>query len=54
MIRSLLILPLLLISLSAAALQNQLADNPSPYLAMHGQDPVHWQMWNAETLALAR
>ena len=54
MIRSLLILPLLLFSLSAVALQNQLADNPSPYLAMHGRDPVHWQIWSAETLELAR
>lgn len=54
MIRYLLILPLLLTSLSVSALQNQLADNPSPYLAMHGQDPVAWQVWNAETLELAR
>jgi uncharacterized protein YyaL (SSP411 family) len=53
-IRSLLLLPLLLISLQVGALQNQLADNPSPYLAMHGKDPVHWQVWNAETLELAK
>jgi len=24
---------------------NQLANHPSPYLAMHGQDPVAWQDW---------
>ncbi len=24
---------------------NQLANHPSPYLAMHGKDPVHWQDW---------
>ena len=24
---------------------NQLANHPSPYLAMHGEDPVHWQDW---------
>lgn len=30
---------------AAASLTNQLADHPSPYLAMHGQDPVHWQTW---------
>ena len=41
-------------SLPALALQNQLASNPSPYLAMHGDDPVHWQAWNAQTLALAK
>ena len=28
-----------------AARNNQLANHPSPYLAMHGQDPVHWQTW---------
>ncbi len=41
-------------SLPALALQNQLANSPSPYLAMHGDDPVHWQSWNAQTLALAK
>ncbi len=40
--------------LSATALQNQLADNPSPYLAMHATDPVAWQTWTPQTLALAR
>jgi uncharacterized protein YyaL (SSP411 family) len=24
---------------------NQLANHPSPYLAMHGEDPVQWQDW---------
>ena len=24
---------------------NQLANHPSPYLAMHGEDPVQWQEW---------
>ena len=38
----------------AAAPVNRLADHPSPYLALHGQDPVAWQEWNAETLAMAR
>ncbi len=42
------------LSLPALALQNQLANNPSPYLAMHGDDPVHWQAWNAQTLARAK
>ena len=38
----------------AAALSNQLADHPSPYLAMHAEDAVHWQLWNAATLRKAR
>ena len=44
----------LLAAQPAAALGNQLARHPSPYLALHGQDPVAWQEWNAETVALAR
>ena len=32
---------------------NALAGTVSPYLALHADDPVHWQLWNAETLALA-
>ncbi|MES1999512.1 MAG: DUF255 domain-containing protein [Pseudomonadota bacterium] len=35
-------------------MQNQLLDNPSPYLAMHATDPVAWQTWNPQTLAQAR
>lgn len=38
----------------AAPLANRLADNPSPYLALHGADPVAWQEWNPTTVALAR
>ena len=38
----------------AAPLANRLGDNPSPYLALHGADPVAWQEWNASTIALAR
>jgi len=33
---------------------NVLKGNPSPYLAMHGDDPVHWQEWNSKTIARAR
>jgi len=36
------------------ALGNQLKGHPSPYLAMHGDDPVHWQLWGRETLERAR
>jgi uncharacterized protein YyaL (SSP411 family) len=39
---------------AAAALTNRLADHPSPYLALHGRDPVAWQEWNAATIARAR
>ena len=35
-------------------LQNQLKGHASPYLAMHGNDPVHWQEWGAEVLEKAR
>jgi uncharacterized protein YyaL (SSP411 family) len=35
-------------------MQNQLANHPSPYLALHGTDPVAWQEWNAETVARAK
>ncbi len=38
----------------AAPLLNQLKNNPSPYLAIHGEDPVAWQEWNPASLALAR
>jgi hypothetical protein len=38
----------------AAAPVNQLAGHPSPYLALHGSDPVAWQEWNADTVARAR
>ena len=38
----------------AAPLENRLRRHASPYLALHGRDPVAWQEWNAETLARAR
>jgi uncharacterized protein len=38
----------------AASLHNSLRGHASPYLALHGQDPVAWQEWNAETVARAR
>jgi len=37
-----------------APLRNRLADSPSPYLAMHGHDPVHWQQWGAEAWRAAK
>ena len=41
-------------ALPADALDNQLARHLSPYLALHGQDPVAWQEWNAQTVERAR
>src|SRR3569833_4266553 len=38
----------------AAPLGNHLANHPSPYLALHGHDPVVWLVWNAATIARAR
>lgn len=33
---------------------NQLTGHDSPYLAMHGEDPVDWQDWSADVLAQAK
>ncbi|MEE8379244.1 MAG: DUF255 domain-containing protein, partial [Gammaproteobacteria bacterium] len=33
---------------------NQLGGHDSPYLAMHGDDPVDWQSWTADVLARAK
>ncbi len=44
----------LLCATAQAELRNELAGHPSPYLALHAEDPVHWQDWSPETLALAK
>lgn len=36
------------------AQKNALYQHASPYLAMHGRDPVRWREWNAQTVALAK
>lgn len=33
---------------------NELAGHPSPYLALHANDPVHWQSWQAGVFEQAR
>lgn len=38
----------------ALALENQLARHPSPYLAMHAEDPVAWQRWSQAAVDRAR
>ncbi|KAA8895720.1 hypothetical protein FN846DRAFT_784662 [Sphaerosporella brunnea] len=35
-------------------LENQLAKSRSPYVRAHAGNPVAWQMWSPETLALAK
>lgn len=45
---------LLVCSGVSQALENQLADHASPYLAMHGQDPVVWQDWSADVIEQAK
>ncbi len=39
---------------NAQALENRLKQHASPYLALHGKDPVAWQEWNADTVARAK
>ena len=40
--------------LQSASLFNQLKSSPSPYLALHSEDPVAWQEWGPATMAQAR
>ncbi len=49
-----LLLVLLLSFFSLSSLANALKDNPSPYLAMHGSDPVDWHPWSADVLRQAQ
>jgi uncharacterized protein YyaL (SSP411 family) len=41
-------------SCTTVAASNQLSGHPSPYLALHADDPVHWQSWQAEVFEQAR
>lgn len=51
----LLLLPLLFsINAEAKLIENVLKNHASPYLAMHGSDPVAWQEWNKETVERAK
>ncbi len=38
----------------STALQNNLAHETSPYLIQHAGNPVHWQPWGEQALALAQ
>jgi uncharacterized protein YyaL (SSP411 family) len=58
-LRSILTVLLLLVlpaigTAGAASLKNTLAGHASPYLALHGRDPVAWQEWSAGTLDRAK
>ncbi len=55
-LRLLVVLALAVIVQVAAAdiLSNRLKNHPSPYLAMHGDDPVAWQDWGPAAIARAR
>ena len=35
-------------------MKNNLIDDPSPYLQQHKDNPVHWQIWSAKTLSIAK
>lgn len=39
---------------SSSTYANDLKNNTSPYLAMHGDDPVNWMQWNKATLEKAK
>lgn len=41
-------------SVDAKTFSNTLKNHASPYLALHGTDPVAWQEWNKETVARAK
>ena len=43
-----------LLWLNASTAANSLLQHPSPYLAMHTDDPVNWQSWNDAVLKQAR
>ena len=48
----LLVLPVL--PAYAGAPQNDLFNDPSPYLAMHGNDPVNWKHWGSDAIEQAK
>jgi len=54
MVKALHLLLIGLLATPAFALENQLRDHSSPYLAMHGSDPVAWQDWGPGAVELAR
>lgn len=51
---NIIVVVLLVFPITASALQNQLKNHASPYLAMHGDDPIAWQAWGAHVLKQAK
>ncbi len=45
---------LLTAAVASAAADSPLRNHPSPYLAMHADDPVAWQLWGPEVLEEAK
>lgn len=45
---------LLLLTVSPAMAASTIADHPSPYIAMHADDPVVWQVWDPALLEQAQ
>ena len=41
-------------NVSATNIKNTLSKHASPYLALHGTDPVAWQEWNEKTVEIAK
>ena len=52
--KSRLVITLVIAFYSMTIQANQLSQHPSPYLALHAEDPVDWHVWSAETLAKAK
>ncbi len=48
------LLLLLLVFSATTQAANQLQNHHSPYLALHGEDPIEWMQWNADVLAKAQ
>ena len=42
------------VSMTSYGLSNVLLDHPAPYLALHGNDPVAWQVWDEQAVQRAR
>ncbi|MEM7194605.1 MAG: DUF255 domain-containing protein [Pseudomonadota bacterium] len=49
-----LVLTLVTLPASGQQIKNELLNHPAPYLALHGDDPVAWQKWNADTVDMSR
>lgn len=43
-----------LLAATTTSTTNSLNEHSSPYLAMHGSDPVNWQLWDANILKQAK